>query len=109
MIKEFHNDDSSYDAYIKNANDEVFVYNDFPSKDIKYRKIHKSDCIKLNNVRGGKKTSYRKICCNDLNELIQYITKRDSRKIGYSLCNFCMKSMFQTILVSEFDDYEHTK
>lgn len=92
MIQEFYNDDPAYEYWLKNIGG--YVYNDFGGSNVNYKKLHRSDCRMLHNVRSGqRKTSVRKICSSDLSGLKQYVSqKRGSEGIGYSLCAFCFFS-----------------
>jgi hypothetical protein len=92
VIQEFYRDDLAYEHWLKNIGG--YVYNDFGGSNVDYKKLHKSDCRMLHNVRSGqRKTSYRKICSPDLSELRQYISQnRGSEGVGYSLCAFCLLS-----------------
>lgn len=89
MIKEFYNDDLGYKAWLRDVGG--YVYNDFGGGNVKYKKLHRSDCRMLHNVRPGQmKTSVRKICSSDLSELEQYISqKRGPEGVGYSRCVPC--------------------
>jgi len=92
MIRKFHQNEPAYERWLRNTGG--YVYNDFGGSNVNYKKLHKSDCRMLHNIRSGQmKTSVRKICSSDLSELERYVNqKRGPEGVGYSLCTFCFSS-----------------
>jgi len=90
MIQFFKNDDDGYIRWLR-SNPTGYVYNDFGGMSPDYKKLHRSDCTKLHNVRpGSKKTSVRKICSSNLPEMVAWLVKnRGPEGKGYSFCITC--------------------
>ena len=88
-IKIFRNDDAGYEQWLKEAGG--YVYNDFGGRKVEYKKLHRSSCRQLHNVKPGqKKTSVPKICSCEGSKLLQYLEQeRGSKGIGYSPCSYC--------------------
>lgn len=89
MILEFHYNDHKYEEWLTQVRG--YVYNDFGGRNVAYKKLHKSTCSQLHNVRSGQmKTSVRKICSSDIQELVVWLEKtRGPLDTGYSPCGIC--------------------
>lgn len=101
----FQNDDQAYIEFItKNGG---FVYNNFGGSNVLYKKLHHFDCAWLHNLGGGKlRTSVKKVCSQDKNDLITWLEEeRGILDRGYSECpcmnrNNYRKADFNSILIS---------
>lgn len=93
MIVQFKNDDKGYLNWIRD-NPNGYVYNDFGGADVTYKKLHRADCKLLHNIPPRwKKTSYRKICCSNFYELVNWLKEnRGPQDTGFSFCMACEPS-----------------
>ncbi len=83
----FKNDDQAYLDFI--TENGGYVYNDFGGSNVKVKKLHHYDCAALHNLCGGfVRTSVRKVCSGNINDLINCLNKKGKE---YSECP-CMNS-----------------
>lgn len=88
----FKDDDQAYLKFIRKNGG--YVYNDYPGSNVNYKKLHHYNCSALHNQGGGfKRTSVRKVCSNNLKDLLEWLKKeRGPLGKGYSECQLCMRS-----------------
>ena len=83
----FKNDDQAYLDFI--TENGGYVYNDFGGSNVKVKKLHHYDCAALHNLCGGIfRTSVRKICSDNINDLIKCLNIKGKE---YSECP-CMNN-----------------
>ena len=89
MFSIHYNDDASYAAALRSG--VLYVYNDFPGSNSRYRKLHRFDCRTLRARPGLKKTSVRKVCSDTLDELVHWLLRnRGGEGEGYTVCPVCL-------------------
>jgi hypothetical protein len=95
MLSIHQDDDASYEDALKSG--AIYIYNDFPGRDLRYKKLHRSDCRTLQLRPRLKKTSVRKVCSDSLEELVQWLlSNRGLEGAGYTRCSVCIGQLEDT-------------
>ena len=100
MVTSFKNDEKGYLRWV-HENPQGYVYNDSDGINPQCKKLHKSNCKALHNVRPDRKrTSVKKICCSNFLDLCEWITtNRGPEPKGYTLCGVCLPFSNATLTV----------
>lgn len=88
MLAIYWDEDEAYEAALRSR--PVYVYNDFGGGNADYKKIHRGGCRTLDVDPRRKKTSYPKICGEDLEQLLRWLrSNRGPEGSGYTWCAVC--------------------
>lgn len=85
----FHEQERAY-ANWRKRNPSGYVFNYFGGKDPKYNKIHRVNCWKLTSGQQGMRTSVKKVCCEELDDLKAYANVLRGGPEGWTYCKACL-------------------
>jgi hypothetical protein len=84
----FHEQEREYNIWIK-RNPNGYVFNYCGGKEARYNKIHRVTCWKLTSGQQGMRTSVKKVCCDDLEDIKTYADVLRGEQNSWTYCKNC--------------------
>lgn len=90
MAEHFYLNDQGFLRWLE-ENQNGYVFNFFGGNNPNYNKLHVASCYSLFNGQQGKRTTVRKVCSDQLEELKQIATELRGGQDDWTFCRVCFK------------------